>query len=120
MRLILAITACFIFPISTAYSAEGYLGTWSEQQSNCQAAARVQRDTVYRLHAKGGVAFPEFGCERAVYRKTSRGWHVKANRCDGDVRGAREPFDRQFDIVLDGNILRLRSPHIASKVLLRC
>ena len=65
-----------------ALAAEPYIGAWSGNPLNCSATAETQSRTVYVLR-KNSLSLPAFGCERASYHRSSRGWSITASQCYG-------------------------------------
>jgi hypothetical protein len=104
---------------SAALASENYIGQWVEKPASCGGDARAQRDAIYTFHRSGGLAFPEFGCETARYRKTGSGWDVSASQCTSEDVTRAEPFAVQFKIRIKAQTIRLLGAGI-KRTLLKC
>ncbi len=107
-------------------AAEPYVGAWSGNTLNCSAAAETQSRTVYVLR-KNSLSLPAFGCERASYRKSSRGWSITASQCYGSPGASGspgpeigEPFTRILRIHTNGDTLRLTWLGFDTGPLVKC
>jgi hypothetical protein len=119
MRLLMMTISLCAFLSAPAFAMEPYVGTWSKDRLNCHAAADVQRQTLYTVE-RAALSVPDFGCERATFRKTANGWVVKASQCYGSDPSLEEPFSRAVHIVTVGATLRFSWPGFDSGPLVRC
>jgi hypothetical protein len=109
MRLLMMTISLGAFLGAPAFGMEPYVGTWSKDRLNCHAAAE-----------RAALSVPDFGCERATFRKTANGWVVKASQCYGSDPSLEEPFSRAVHIVTVGATLRFSWPGFDSGPLVRC
>ncbi|MER9331790.1 hypothetical protein [Mesorhizobium sp. M0488] len=119
MRRLALTMAISAFAAGTALAAAPYVGTWSRERLNCSAAADVQRRTVFTVD-QTALSLPEFGCERATFRKSPSGWVVQASQCYGSDPSLAEPFSRVIHIVKQDATVRFTWPGFDSGPLVRC
>jgi hypothetical protein len=119
MRRLAMTIAMSVFAGGTALAAAPYVGAWSGDRLNCNAAADIQRQTVFTVD-RASLSLPEFGCEHATFRKTPTGWVVHASQCYGSDPSLEEPFTRILHIVRHGATVRFTWPGFDSGPLVRC
>ncbi|WP_258593156.1 hypothetical protein [Mesorhizobium sp. AR07] len=112
----MAVSAVAVGP---ALAVSPYIGTWSKDKLNCQAAADVRRQTVFTVD-RSALSFPELGCEHATFRKSLTGWVVHASQCYGSDPSLEEPFSRIIHIERHGETVRFTWPGFDSGPLVRC
>jgi hypothetical protein len=119
MRRLAMTIAMSVFAGGTALAAAPYVGAWSGDRLNCNAAADIQRQTVFTVD-RASLSLPEFGCEHATFRKTPTGWVVHASQCYGSDSSLEEPFTRILHIVRHVATVRFTWPGFDSGPLVRC
>jgi hypothetical protein len=119
MRRLAIMMTMSAFAGGTALAAAPYVGAWSSDRLNCNAAADVQRETVFTVD-QAALSLPEFGCEHATFHKTATGWVVHASQCYGSDPSIEEPFTRILHIVRHGATVRFTWPGFDSGPLVRC